>query len=67
MNVRKSINLALAQKDKNSLWLAERIEVSPQRLSAIKNSKSKLNMSTIEVLAKAFDMTVSEFIALGEE
>lgn len=66
MNMRKSINLALAQKDKNSLWLAEEIGVSPQRLSAIKNSKSKPNMSTVETVAAAFGLSLSEFIALGE-
>jgi transcriptional regulator with XRE-family HTH domain len=67
MNIRKSINKALAQKDKPDMWLVERMGVKQQRLSSIKNSKANPTMATVEAVAAALDMSVSEFIALGEE
>jgi len=65
MNIRKSISVALAQKDINRVQLAEIMGVSRQRVYAIALQKS-VRRETIMKLAAAFDMKVSEFIALGE-
>ena len=65
MDIRKSLNKALAEKDINRVQLAEIMGVSRQRVYAIALQKS-VRHETITELAAAFDMKVSEFIALGE-
>lgn len=67
MNIRKSIKIALIKKDKPAKWLAEQLGVTPQYLSKLQKHGHTPNTSTCEKLASIFDMSVSEFIALGEE
>jgi plasmid maintenance system antidote protein VapI len=65
MNSGKSIKIAIVQNDRDSKWLAEQMDVSVSRVNALKSSAS-CNTETLERLANIFNMTVSEFIALGE-
>lgn len=65
MNIKKSIKIALAKADKRQSWLANKLDMKEASLSSIihVNKPSSANISRI---AGAFDMRVSEFIALGE-
>ena len=65
MNISKSVKIALAKNEKSMIWLAEQLGVTRQQASVLAN-KNGLNTKNIEKLAAAFDMKVSEFIALGE-
>lgn len=65
MNIGKSIRVALAQKEKNNEWLANMMGCSASHIRALAVRKSATG-TTIERLARCFDMTVSEFVALGE-
>ena len=65
MNIGKSTKIALVKQEKSQGWLAEQLGVTRQRATAIANSK-EAGASTLERLAKVFNMTVSEFIELGE-
>lgn len=66
MNVGKSIKVALAKKDMNQQDLAEKLRVSKPYVSQLAG-KEHAGMGTVVLLADAFDMKVSEFIALGED
>jgi len=65
MNIKKSLNLALADADMSRVELAKILGVSKQRVYAISRQKTFMP-ETITAVAGAFDMKVSEFIALGE-
>lgn len=66
MDIQKSIRLSMAIKDINGVELAEKVGISSGTLSLIKSSKRNPSIGTIRKMAKALDMKVSEFIALGE-
>lgn len=66
MNIRKSINMALAKLDKKDIWLADAAGMKKQQLAGIKTS-NKANIATITRLAAALNMKASELIALGED
>jgi len=66
MNLKKSISVALALRSMNRVELAAIMGISRQRVYAISNQK-RIEIETLIALAKAFDMKVSEFIALGEQ
>lgn len=66
MNIGKSIKIALAQGEKNTAWIAGELKISTARVSAIARAEHH-NTATIQSLAGIFGMSVSEFIALGEE
>ncbi len=65
MNLRISIKIALAQRDKNATWLADRLGMTKQQLSQIM-SGSSVRSDTIDKVSKALDLASSELIALGE-
>ncbi len=65
MNVKISVKVALARNDMTVRELAEKMGVSRARVYDIINQPSPL-ITTIENVANAFGMKVSEFIALGE-
>lgn len=65
MNVGKSTKIALVKNDRSQGWLAEQLGVSRQRATAIANSET-VGAKILERLAAVFNMSVSEFIALGE-
>lgn len=65
MNISKSINLCLKDTGIMKKKLAEKLGVSAQTVSILLKSE-KCTGEMLEKLAKAFDMQVSEFVALGE-
>lgn len=66
MNISKSINIALAQKELFRSDLAEGIGVTPMTISRIYTSGA-CKFGMLKKMAGFFNMTVSEFVALGEE
>jgi len=66
MNVGKSVKIALAKRGTNQTRLAESLGVTAVWVNRLANSRSA-SMATVETLASAFNMKVSDFIALGEE
>ena len=66
MNIKKSIDIALATKQKSKKWLAEQAGMDYKHIYTIGHQKAA-NTRTVEKMAKALGMKVSEFIALGEE
>jgi len=66
MNVGKCIKIALAKRDINQTQLAGKLGCTQVWVNRLANSRTA-SMTTVETLAKAFDMQVSEFIALGED
>ena len=65
MNIGKSINKALAEDEKNTVWLANKLKRSTATISLYRRSVH-CQTETAQKLAKAFGMKTSEFIALGE-
>lgn len=66
MNVGKSIKHALVKKGMNQTQLAAQMHRTRVWVNQLANSRSA-SMATVESLAAAFDMKVSDFLALGEE
>lgn len=66
MNVGKSLKIALAQKGMKQNALAAQLGVTTVWISRLANSE-KAGTTTVEKLAAAFDMKISEFVALGEK
>lgn len=66
MNLRKSIKVALAQRGTTQKALAEELGMSETGISQLAAQKSCTG-ATLQKLATAFGLKVSEFIALGED
>jgi plasmid maintenance system antidote protein VapI len=66
MNIGKSTKICLAKTEHNTAWLADQLGITTARVSAIVSAEHH-NTATIDKLAKAFGLSVSEFIALGED
>ncbi len=66
MNLRKSIMIALAHHDMRQKDLAEKMSMSPAGITQLM-SQTSCTAVMLERLASAFDMKVSEFVALGED
>lgn len=66
MNVGKSLKVALAKKGMRQNEFAEQMKVSRQWIGKLANSE-KAGMGSVELLAAAFGMSVSDFIKLGED
>lgn len=66
MNVGKSIKVALAQRDLNQTQLAAQMKCTQVWINRLANSRSA-SMATVESLASALNMKVSDFLALGED
>lgn len=66
MNLRKSIKTALAQRDMSQKALATKLGMLETSLSQLAAQKSCTG-ATLQKLADAFGLKVSEFIALGED
>jgi len=66
VNIKKSVAIALAHKEKGGPWLRNKLGVTRHTYHARLMSKNPTSVN-IEAFAKAFDMKVSEFVALGEE
>lgn len=65
MHVGRSVKMALAQRNRTIVWLAEQLSISKTRASNIANSRY-VQSRTIEKLADLFGIKPSELIALGE-
>lgn len=65
MNLKKSIKKALAENGQKQKDLATKMGVTPQQVTnwCITGKISQDNLTT---MASNFDMTISEFVALGE-
>jgi len=66
VNIGKSIRKALIDHDMRQNQLAAKMGVGVRWMSRLANSRTT-SMQTVETLAAQFDMTVSEFIKLGED
>lgn len=66
MDVGKSIKIALVQRRMTQVQLAEKVNRSTVWINKLAAGKSA-DGKTISMLADAFGMKVSEFVALGEE
>lgn len=65
MNLRKSVKQACINADMKQKDLAEKLGMKPQQLNCTM-ARNSTSLSMLARLAAAFDMKVSEFIALGE-
>lgn len=65
MNIKKSIKVAVAQRGITQNQLAEEMKVSPSTLSGML-SRNTVTAPTLNKMADALGMKVSELIALGE-
>lgn len=65
MDIKKSLNVALAKKGIKKGDFAIMLGVSRARLYAMQNQK-RINPETLTKITNALDMEVSEFIALAE-
>lgn len=66
MNVGRSIKVALIKKGMSQKDLAEKMVVSCAYVSQLAG-RAHIGMGTVVLLAGAFNMKVSEFLALGED
>lgn len=65
MNTGKAIRKALIDNDKTQVWLAEQINMSKQGINLLCNKESA-QLSILNEIASALDMSVADLIALGE-
>lgn len=66
MNIKTSLTIALAKRGMSKTQFAEKMGISRARLYNMLAQKN-FNQKTIEDIAGALDLKISEFIALGEE
>lgn len=66
MNLRKSIKTALLQRDMSQKQLAEQLGMTQTSMSQLA-AQTSCTGATLQKLAGAFGMKVSEFVALGED
>lgn len=66
MNAGKSIKVALAKREMSQKELAEKMKTSTPYISQLVG-RERIGMGTVILLADAFGMKVSEFLALGED
>ncbi len=65
MNIKKSLDVALAKKGISKTEFAKTLGISRTRLYAITRQK-RIHGDTLEMLASGLDMQIGEFITLGE-
>ena len=65
MNIKKSIKIALVERDQNQEWLAGQVGVSRGAISLIL-SRNSITTRLLGKIAVALQYKVSELIALGE-
>jgi hypothetical protein len=66
MNLKRSTRIALARIDKTQAWLAQESGISKPTIS-IMCSTNRTSSNSMQAIASALGMTVSEFVAVGEE
>ena len=65
MNIKKSIKIALVEREQNQEWLAGQVGVSRGAISLVL-SRNSVTSQLLEKIAAALEYKVSELIALGE-
>lgn len=66
MNFRRSLKLALAQRDMTQKALAKKLGMRETSMSQLA-AQTSCTGATLQKISSAFGMKVSEFVALGEE
>lgn len=66
MNFRRSLKLALAQRDMTQKALAKKLGIRETSMSQLA-AQTSCTGATLQKISEAFDMKVSEFVALGED
>lgn len=66
MNIGKSLKISLLKNNMEQSDLAEKLGIHQSNISRIANCKT-ITTETLERLAVAFNMKVSEFVAVGED
>lgn len=66
VNVGKSLKIAMAMREIKQVEMAKDMKVSQVYISRLANSQHA-GIGTVSKLAKILGMSVSEFIALGED
>lgn len=66
MNFRRSLKLALAQRDMTQKALAEQLGMRETSMSQLA-AQTSCTGATLQKISQAFGMKVSEFISLGED
>ena len=66
MNIGKSLKIALIQNNMEQADLADRMGIHQSNISKISRGKT-ITTETLQRIAKAFNMKVSEFLAIGED
>jgi hypothetical protein len=66
MNLKRSTRVALARIDKTQAWLAQASGISKPTISVM-CSTNRTSSNSLAAIAEALGMTVSEFVAIGEE
>lgn len=66
MNFRRSLKMALAQRDMTQKALAEKLGMRETSMSQLA-AQTSCTGATLQKIADALDMKVSEFVALGED
>ncbi len=67
MNIKLSLSIALAKRQKTQAWLADELNTSMSYISNVKNGSISPSIERLQSICKALDMKVSEFVALGED
>jgi Predicted transcriptional regulator len=66
MNIGKSLKIALLKNDMTQPDLASKVGIHQANISKVSCGKN-ITTETLERIATAFDMKVSDFIKLGED
>ena len=65
VNLKKSVKVAMANKEVNQEWLAVQLNIKPPAVTMMMQ-RNECGFTRLNDLADVFGMKVSEFIALGE-
>jgi len=66
MNIGKSLKISLLKNNMEQSDLAQKLGIHQSNISRIANCKT-ITTETLERIAGAFNMKVSEFVAIGED
>lgn len=66
MNAAKSLRIAMVKLGMNQTDLAKKAGITQSSISGLAN-RENWNCESLQKIAKAFGMKVSEFVALGED
>ena len=66
MNVKKAVRIAMATKDMDQKDVSEASNISQSHLSCIVNGKRSAGIDTLQRIADALEMKLSELVQLGE-